>query len=66
MKLCKDCKHLLNTGPRETTNLWYNFICMHPEKEIISIEYVYGTKKIDHPHCRDVNTDGECPHYKNK
>ena len=64
MTACKDCANLINL---DNQKIWHGHYCQAvPCEEIFD---AYEGKKVpinDPPfaHCRDVNTAGNCPHFK--
>ena len=68
--ICVKCLH--HKGPRPVLGRWfgrvpswYDHRCVCPEvAHDPGIDPVTGLKQpLEHPHCKEVNRDGECGHY---
>ena len=77
--ICVDCHFHTNLEPRSPrADIWYNQICTAPAVERPQVQdpvtgklaYSYFNDVGDevfvdepHPHCRQINTNGNCLHY---
>jgi hypothetical protein len=62
MNICVECKHCFQKGDND---IWYNFICHHPDVEHEQkMDPVTGKMTYEQhdrwPYCREINTDGSC------
>lgn len=62
--LCRNCAHHRNTMDNPAApEVWYNQKCAAPKNKTLR-DFVFG--KPERPACRDVNRDGNCPHFEGK
>jgi len=66
LTICTNCDNLLKD---EGNDIWYNFYCTAKPKEP-EIDFLTGRVKQgfcnQFEYCRDINKDGQCPHYVKK
>lgn len=76
--ICYKCKHFKNLEPNSVrADVWYNHICTAFTRDRMTNPVTGKTQYVDnndlgrtiyhdkpYPYCRDINTNGNCPHYK--